>query len=266
MPSFGVKNILRKGIATYVFFNTSEDIVDYLTIKCPQFNYTHLPSEDVWYAMIIKECMKQHLMIFAPNEPVFCKEYPCSCNACLWFDFKECSGDDILVYAELPCNDYSGDDEEVDAIDKTEHIFDFLDVPSFVSLFSGNQNETLYFVKATEKGTAQKDITDPYGLFIGNDEKFLNFWFKKLILICSFLLIAISIVSGIFHAQRLLNLTKRNLLNKQVAKLLTSSKIFMKYNFSLKFSLKFERFWYYFHKFLCILIWNILILLLPSSK
>ena len=125
--------------------------------------------------MIIKECMKQHLMIFAPNEPVFCKEYPCSCNACLQFDFKECSGDDILVYAELPCYDYSGDDEEVDAIDKTEHIFDFLDVRSFVLLFSGNQNETLYFVKATEKGTAQKDITDPYGLFIGNDEKFLNF-------------------------------------------------------------------------------------------
>ena len=48
MPSFGVKNILRKGIVTYdVFFNTSEDIVDYLIIKCPQFNYTHLPGEDV---------------------------------------------------------------------------------------------------------------------------------------------------------------------------------------------------------------------------
>ena len=37
MLSFGVKNILRKNIVTYdAFFNTSEDIVDYLTIKCPQ--------------------------------------------------------------------------------------------------------------------------------------------------------------------------------------------------------------------------------------
>ena len=72
---------------------------------------------------------------------------------------RECSGDDIPGYAESPCNDYFGDDEEVDAIDKTEQIFDFLDVPSFVSLFSGNQNEPLYFVKATEKGTAQKDLT-----------------------------------------------------------------------------------------------------------
>ena len=82
MSSFGVKNILRKDIVTYdVFFNTSEDILYYLTIKCPQFNYTHLPSDNVVKSrisqndtMIIKGFMKQHLMIFAPNEPVFCKE------------------------------------------------------------------------------------------------------------------------------------------------------------------------------------------------
>ena len=43
----------------------------------------------------------------------------------------------------MPCNNYFGDDEEVDAIDKTEQIFDFLDVPSFVSLFSENQNEPM---------------------------------------------------------------------------------------------------------------------------
>ena len=52
-------------------------------------------------------------------------------------------GDDIPVYVELPCNDYFGDDEELDAIDQTEQIFDFLGVPSFVSLFSENQNEPL---------------------------------------------------------------------------------------------------------------------------
>ena len=81
MSSFGVKNILRKDIVTYdVFFNTNEDIVDYLTIKCLQFNYTHLPSDDVVKsrispndAMIIKDCMKHHLMIFAPNEPVLAR-------------------------------------------------------------------------------------------------------------------------------------------------------------------------------------------------
>ena len=138
-----------------------------------------------------------------------------------------------------------------------------LDVPSFVSLLSGNQNEPLYFVKVTEKATAQKDLTHPYGHFIGNDEKFLKGFYLKLsiskyiskkkfqllptpILFASdevfdtyvtitedlhldaqhFKLLIqkansymkfssycyIYIVGGIFHAQRLLNLTKRDFL------------------------------------------------------
>ena len=48
MSSFGVKNVLRKDIVTHnVFFNKSEEVVDYLEIKCPHFSYTHLPSDDV---------------------------------------------------------------------------------------------------------------------------------------------------------------------------------------------------------------------------
>ena len=35
----------------------------------------------------------------------------------------------------------------------------FFDVPLFVSL-SGNQNKRFYFVKVTEEGTAQKNLTD----------------------------------------------------------------------------------------------------------
>ena len=111
---------------------------------------------------------------------MFCKEYFFSCNACLRFDFKECSGDDILVYTELPCNDYFGDAEKVDTIDKAEQISHFLDVPSFVSRFSGNQNEPLYFVKVTEKSAAQKDLTDLYGHVIGNGERFSKRFYLKL--------------------------------------------------------------------------------------
>ena len=47
-------------------------------------------------------------------------------------------------------------------------------------LFSGSQKEPLYFVKVAEKGTAQKDLTDPYGHFIGNDERFLKGFYLKL--------------------------------------------------------------------------------------
>ena len=74
--------------------------------------------------------------------------------------------------------DYYGDDEE-DVVDKTEQILDFIEVPSFVSLFSGSQNEPLYFEQVTEKGTAEKDLTDPYGHFIGTGEKFLKEYYLK---------------------------------------------------------------------------------------
>ena len=50
----------------------------------------------------------------------------------------------------------------------------FFDVPLFVSLISGNQNKHFYFVKVTEEGTAQKNLTGPYGHFIGNGENFLK--------------------------------------------------------------------------------------------
>ena len=55
MSSFRLKNILRKAIVTYdVIFNTIEDIVDYLTIKCPQLNYTNLPSGDLVKSQILQ--------------------------------------------------------------------------------------------------------------------------------------------------------------------------------------------------------------------
>ena len=114
--------------------------------------------------MIIKDCMKQHLMAFKKNEPVLCKEYLCSCSSCLEFNFKECSGDEAPRYSELSCLDYYGDDEK--HVDKTEQILDFIE--SFVSLSSGSLNEPLYFVQVTEKCTAEKDLTDPYGHFVGN--------------------------------------------------------------------------------------------------
>lgn len=57
------------------------------------------------------------------------------------------------LYSEIP---YDDDFEEVNNVDgnevgRSEHIFNFVDVPSFVSLFSSSQSEPLYFVKVTEK-------------------------------------------------------------------------------------------------------------------
>ena len=159
---FGVKNMLRKDIVTQnVFFNKSEEVFDQLKIKCSHFSYTHLPFDDAVKSriennesMIIKDCMKQNLMVFTKNEPVLCKEYLCSSSSCLEFIFKECLGDEAPLCSELSCLDYYGDDEDV--VNKTEQIFDFTAVPSFVSLFSGRQNEPCTLHKLQKKVLLKK--------------------------------------------------------------------------------------------------------------
>ena len=42
---------------------------------------------------------------------------------------------------------------------------------SYLSLFTGNAAESLYFVKVTEKGTAIKDMKDPYSHFIHTSDR-----------------------------------------------------------------------------------------------
>ena len=47
-----------------------------------------------------------------------------------------------------------------------EQIFDFIDTPSFVTLFTGASSEPLYFIKLTEKGVSDGTITDNWGHII----------------------------------------------------------------------------------------------------
>ena len=177
--------MLPKDSVTHnVFFNKREE-VNYLEIKCPPFSYTLLPSDDVVKlriennkSMIIKDCMKQHLVGFTKNEPVLCREYLCSCSSCLEFNFKECLEDEAPHYSELSYLNYYGNDEE-DVVDTTEQILDFIEFQSFVSLFGGSQNKPLHFVQVAEKVTTEKDLTDPYCHFIGTSEKFLKGYYLK---------------------------------------------------------------------------------------
>ena len=104
--------------------------------------------------------MKQHL--FTPTDDIFLKEYLCSCSSCLQFNFKECTKEslqnDVSLADDVESYDESDDDD--DGIDRTEQIFNFVDVLSFISLFSGSPNEPLYFVKIVKKGAGSEDITD----------------------------------------------------------------------------------------------------------
>ena len=67
---------------------------------------------------------------------------------CLHYNFKECFGGDVPLYADVPCK-YGDDEREDGTLNKSELIFDFLFVPSFVTIFSGNQNKPRYFFKVT---------------------------------------------------------------------------------------------------------------------
>ena len=127
--------------------------------------------------------MKQHLMVFTPTDDIFLKEYLCSCSSCLQFNFKECTKESLLNDVSLTddVESYDESDDDDDGIDKrTEQIFNFVDVPSFISLFSGSPNKPLYFVKIVEKGAASEDITDRYGHFISAGEMFFKGFYLKL--------------------------------------------------------------------------------------
>ena len=40
------------------------------------------------------------------------------------------------------------DDEDAD-VDREQHVFEFVETPTFVTLFTGSQVEPLYFVQVT---------------------------------------------------------------------------------------------------------------------
>ena len=76
--------------------------------------------------------MKQHLIVFTPNDPVFCKQRMRSYNLCLQFKFKECLEENPPLYSDIPCDDEfrdfkdddddddDDDDNDDDEVDRTE--------------------------------------------------------------------------------------------------------------------------------------------------
>ena len=151
MSSFGVKNILKNDIVTHgVFCNNSCDMASQYYYNTIQVEIVVLVCQKDGSPIEVQGCMKQHLIIFKPIEKYFCKEYLCDCTSCLHFDFDNCTNVDVEV------EDTSSEEELSDEeINQTEHIFDFITFPSFVSLYSGGSIEALYFVQITGKGVAE---------------------------------------------------------------------------------------------------------------
>ena len=71
-----------------------------------------------------------------------CCEYLCDCSYCIDLDFDNCSSSEL--------SDDAGDNAEEEFEEKEyesygHHIFDFVEIPSCVTLVSGRSTESLYF-------------------------------------------------------------------------------------------------------------------------
>ena len=80
------------------------------------------------------------------------------------FKFDECYKEE----EDPPSDNAIDNDEQDEDVDKNQQMFYFVDVPSFVSLFTGHPAEPLYFAKVVEKGAAVEDMKDVYGHVIHN--------------------------------------------------------------------------------------------------
>ena len=83
MSSFAVKDVLCHDIVIQdVFFNTREEICDYLAVKNPSFCCKNISAEVIAkkrgktkVSNEIPNCMKQHLMVLVINTDIKRKEY-----------------------------------------------------------------------------------------------------------------------------------------------------------------------------------------------
>ena len=78
------------------------------------------------------------------------------------FDFVNCheeekeGGSDVTVGEEYLA------DEDFE-VSKEEKVFDFVEVPSFVTFITGVTDEPLYLLKLTKKGISDGTLTDTWG-------------------------------------------------------------------------------------------------------
>ena len=115
-------------------------------------NAPHTPKE-------IKDCMKQHLMVFQSNKDVILKEYLCECNSCRKFEYDNCEREvEEDQNLDVEIEDYYTAEEDNGSQD--EQIFDIEDISSFVILLTGVNAEPLYFLKVIDKGIADGTLSD----------------------------------------------------------------------------------------------------------
>ena len=184
ISSFGAKNILTHNIIVQdVSFTNSDSIVNYLATKKPDYSFTHVPALEVvtkcnapHTPKEIKDCMKQH-MVFQSNKVVILKKYLSECNPCRKFEFDNCERQvekDQNLDVEIEDYYFAKDNGSQD-----EQIFDFVDIPSFVTLLTGANAEPLCFFKVIDKEIADGTLTDKWGHIISPKARYFTYHYIK---------------------------------------------------------------------------------------
>ena len=187
MSSFGAKNILRHNIITQdVFFNDSDRIVNYLATKKPNYSYTHVPAWEVVTKhnasrtpKKIKDYMKQHMMVFQSSKGVILQEYLCECNPCRKFEFDKCERE-VEEDQNLDVETEDCYFAEEDNGSQNEQIFDFVDIPSFVTLLTGVNAEPLYFLKVIDKEIVDGTLSNKWGHIISPGTRYFTCHYLRL--------------------------------------------------------------------------------------
>ena len=58
-------------------------------------------------------------------------------------------------------------------VDKSSHIYEFIDVPTYVDLVSSNSNDPIYIIRVLEKGKVGEKLNDHFSLVIFPNEYYL---------------------------------------------------------------------------------------------
>ena len=74
-------------------------------------------------------------------------------SSCRQFDIQYCTDIEKEVVDNL--EDFEAFDDEIAEVDREQQVSEFVETPSFVTLFTGSQVEPLYFVQVAEKGAAE---------------------------------------------------------------------------------------------------------------
>ena len=111
------------------------------------------------------------------------KRHMCSCEACKWGLFNECTADSTQVIMEADTNDVVDADgvDSLDEIDGVEpEMFTFIEDSTFVAMYSSSKSlELFYLFNVVGKDIADTDKIDIYGHSIQHGAEYIHGYYME---------------------------------------------------------------------------------------